>query len=114
MKMTRILGIVVFMACCFAAHAADELSIAREALSDGLWEVARAHASGIITNDEAKLVVLESWAGEGKRDEIAKALGEWKDAKGPAFDYYRAVVASNHVAAAKILKDSGSVAGAAG
>lgn len=109
--MTRILGIVAFMACCFAAYAADELSIAREALRDGLWDVARAHASGIATNDEAKLVVLESWAGEGRRDEIAKALGEWKDAKGPAFDYYRAVVASNHVAAAKILKDGGSVAG---
>ena len=109
--MTRILGIVAFIACCCAARAEDDLSTAREALRDGLWDVARAHASGIATNDEAKLVVLESWAGEGKRDEIAKALAEWKDAKGPAFDYYRAVVASNHVAAAKILKDGGSVAG---
>ena len=109
--MLKALLVATFAMCCFAAHAEDELSIAREALRDGLWDVARAHASGIATNDEAKLVVLESWAGEGKRDEIAKALGGWQDAKGPAFDYYRAIVASNHVAAAKILKDSGSVAG---
>ena len=99
----------VFAATC----AADELLTAREALRDGLWDVARVHASlaGIATNDEAKLVVLESWAGEGRRDEIAKALEGWKDAKGPGFDYYRAVAAGDHASAAKILKSGGSEAG---
>ena len=92
--------------------AADELSVARSALRDGLWGVARAHASGISTNDEAKLVILESWAGEGRRDEIAKALVGWKGAKGPGFDYYRAVAAGDHAAAAKVLKEGKTLAGA--
>jgi len=102
------------MAAVLAATcAADELSVAREALRDGLWDVARVHAaaSGVATNDAAKLVVLDSWAGEGKREEIAKALEEWKDAKGPGFDYYRAIAAGDHDAAARILKDGGSTAG---
>ena len=96
-----------------ATCAADDLSVAREALRDGLWDVARVHAaaSGVATNDAAKLVVLESWAGEGKREEIAKALEEWKDAKGPGFDYYRAIAAGDHDAAARMLKDGGSPAG---
>ena len=109
--MTKVLAIFAFAAALFAAHAADDLSVAREALRDGLWDVARRHAAGADTNDVAKLVVLESWAGEGRRDEIAAALERWKGAKGPTFDYYRAVVASNHVAAAKALKDGGSVEG---
>ncbi|MBO5751375.1 MAG: hypothetical protein J6R80_03110, partial [Kiritimatiellae bacterium] len=38
----------------------DELSTARKALRDGLWNVARMHAGNVITNDAAKLVILES------------------------------------------------------
>ena len=107
------MSVVALAAFAAATCAADELSTAREALRDGLWDVARTHAAaaGIATNDEAKLVVLESWAGEGSRDEIAKALDGWKDAKGPGFDYYRAVVAGDHATAAKILRDGGSDAG---
>ena len=107
------LALAASAALLAATCAADELSVAREALRDGLWDVARTHASaaGIATNDAAKLVVLESWAGEGKREEIAKALEGWKGAKGPGFDYYRAVAAGDHAAAAKILKGGGSVAG---
>lgn len=99
------------MVCLSAAFAADELSVAREALRDGLWGVARAHASNVVTNDEAKLVVLESLAAEGRREEIAKVLEGWKDAKGPGFEYYRAVMAGDHKGAARILADGGSVEG---
>ena len=93
------------LAALFAAVcAADDLSVAREALRDGLWDVARAHASKVATNDVARLVILEAWAGEGKWDEISKALEGWKDAKGDAFAYYRAVSAGDHASAARLLK----------
>ena len=69
--MFRGLGVSLGMAMAVVlnATAADGLSIAKEALRDGLWEIARTHAG---TNDaeEARLIVLESLAGEGKWDEI--------------------------------------------
>ena len=89
---------------------AGEIDIAREALRDGLWSVARTHAEKVDT-DEAKLVVLESLAGEGKWDKIGERLQVWSGVKGVAFDYYRAVVCSNRVEAAAILKAAGSVEG---
>ena len=58
------LAFVLFVAAGRAA-AAEELSIAKEALRDGLWEIARAHA-GTSDTEEARLVVLESLAGEGE------------------------------------------------
>ena len=92
--------------------AADELSIAKEALRDGLWEIARTHA-GTNASDEARLVILESLAGEGKWDEIGKRLSAWKTAKGDGFDYYRAVVKGDHAGAMEILKRGGSSEGLA-
>lgn len=88
----------------------NDLSVAREALRDGLWEVARAHAAPAASAD-GKLIVLESWAGEGKWDEVGKCLKSWQDAKGAGFDYYRAVVAGNHMRALEILKKGGSTEG---
>ena len=90
--------------------AADELSVAKEALRDGLWEIARTHA-GTNGSDEARLVILESLAGEGKWDEIGKRLTTWKTAKGDGFDYYRAVVKGDHAGAMEILKRGGSSEG---
>ena len=90
--------------------AADGLSIAKEALRDGLWEIARAHA-GTNDTEEARLVVLESLAGEGKWDEIGKRLAGWKNAKGDGFDYSRAVAMGDHVGAMGILKRGGSAEG---
>lgn len=92
------------------AAAADGLSIAKEALRDGLWEIARAHA-GTNDTEEARLVVLESLAGEGKWDEIGKRLAGWKNVKGDGFDYYRAVAMGNHAGAMGILKRGGSAEG---
>ena len=89
---------------------ADELSVAKEALRDGLWGIARTHA-GTNTSDEARLVVLESLAGEGKWDEIGTRLSTWKEAKGDGFDYYRAVVKGDHAEAMEILKRGGSSEG---
>ena len=100
----------VFATVALGATAADELSVAKEALRDGLWEIARTHA-GTNSTEEARLVVLESFAGEGKWDEIGRRLADWKNAKGDGFDYYRAVVKGDHAAAMEILKRGGSSEG---
>ena len=68
--------------------------------------MARKHASEE-NSDEAKLIILESYAGEGKWDEIKGALAGWKDAQGKGFDYYRAVIAGEHDNAIAILKTDG-------
>ena len=88
----------------------DDLDVARAALRDGLWDVARAHV-GAATNDESRLVVLESYAGEGRWRDVGEALKEWPDAHGAGFDYYRAVAAGDHDAALKLLKAGGSAEG---
>lgn len=60
-----------------ALLAADELAIARAALRDGLWDVARIHAEKAGDGDEARLVILESFAREGKWKEIVSACKSW-------------------------------------
>ena len=106
----RILTATVLSLLSLALSAADELSVAKEALRDGLWDVARNHAARV-ASDEAKLVILESLSGEGRWDEIGKRLAGWKDVKGAGFDYYRAIVRGDHAAAIKILKEGGSPEG---
>ena len=100
--------------CAFAAVGAgadDGLSVARQALRDGLWELARAHAR-TNASEAAKLIVLESYADEGRWDEVKKALSSWGDGlKSPGFGYYRAMVAGEWDKAAQLLKASGSAAG---
>lgn len=103
MKLSLAIGLLFFA----AAATADELAVSKAALRDGLWTVARTHASSV-TNDEARLVILESYAGEGDWKSIAERLADWKEAKGPGFDYYRAVVKGDHNAAMKLLKDGKS------
>ena len=100
--------------CAFAAVGAgadDGLSVARQALRDGLWELDRAHAR-TNASEAAKLIVLESYADEGRWDEVKKALSSWGDGlKSPGFGYYRAMVAGEWDKAAQLLKASGSAAG---
>lgn len=91
----------------------NDLAVAREALRDGLWKVARAHASKV-PGDAALLVVLESLAGEGDWADVKKALGK-RGAAGDAdaFRYYRAAVDGNRKEAAAILSRSGASEGMA-
>ena len=90
----------------------NELSVAREALRDGLWSVARDHARKAGDTVESRLVQLESWAAEGKWNDVARAVtNTWAAATGAAFDYYRAVVRGDHDAAAKILASEKSPVG---
>ena len=108
--MSKVLTSLLLLSVALGATAGDELSVAKEALRDGLWEIARGHA-GTNDTEEARLIVLESLAGEGKWDEVGERLTAWKDAKGDGFDYYRAIVRGDHAAAMEILKRGGSLEG---
>lgn len=88
---------------------AGELDVARSALRDGLWEVARTHALAA-GGDEAKKVILESYAAEGRWDEVGRMLALWTQAKGPVFDYYRAAAAGDFAKAVSILRAEGATA----
>lgn len=94
--------------CCLAAVSVladeDELALAKAALRDGLWTVARTHAERA-SGDEAKLVVLESYATEGRWPDVLKCLEKWPAASGRAFDYYRAAASNDFVTATKILSE---------
>lgn len=82
------------------------LSVARTALRDGLWEVARLHAR-LDGSLEAKEIILESYALEGKWKEVEKSLAEWgKSADGDAFSYYRAMLAGDYDKALRFLKEA--------
>lgn len=101
------LVLLVLLSC---SAIADELSVVRSALRDGLWETARHHAKDAAAagDAEARLAILESFASEDRWEDIKAALGNWSDAKGAGFDYYRAVVNGDHAAAAKMLADGGT------
>lgn len=75
---------------CALICRAGELDVAKEALRDGLWEIARNHAVKV-EGDEAKLVILESYAREGKWTEILKTLASWAGHSGDGFAYYQAL-----------------------
>ena len=109
--MSKVLIVVsVVMAVGLCSAATNDLSVARQALRDGLWDIARAHAQKV-NSDEAKLVILESLAGEGKWKDIARLLDGWKTLSGDGFDYYRAVTKGDHAAAVALLRKTGTPEG---
>lgn len=73
-----------------ASPAGTELAIAKAALRDGLWSIARRHAEKVET-DEAKLVIVESLAREGDWEGLIKRLVSWGNPAEDAFLYYRAL-----------------------
>lgn len=68
---------------------AVELDLAREALRDGLWDIARTHAERE-TDEDARLIIMESFAREGKWSELTDKLDTWNE-PGDAFAYYGAL-----------------------
>lgn len=107
MKLPFVLSVALLP---FVSAFAGELDIARAALRDGLWSIARQHAQEI-DDDEARLLVLESYAGEGRWEALSDALKEYEDSKGAGFDYYRALAKGDHARAIGILKEIGGVEG---
>lgn len=55
----------VLLAIIFGVTAVSELEVAREALRDGLYDIARRHAFRVET-DEAREIIVETYAREGK------------------------------------------------
>lgn len=101
-----------FALSAFAGQPSD-LDVARAALRDGLWQVARLHAAAA-GGDEARLVILESYASEGRWDDVKAELATAAvPTNSAAFAYYQAVVDNRLAAAAECLKASGSQAGLA-
>ncbi|MBR2920609.1 MAG: hypothetical protein IKC27_04570, partial [Kiritimatiellae bacterium] len=67
----------------------SDLDVAKKALRDNLWEIARIRAANV-DGDEAKVIILESYAHEGKWKEILSQLNSWGNV--PATDpfvFYR-------------------------
>lgn len=103
------------MSLCFAAltGAASELDVAKSALRDGLWQVARTHAEAD-GSEEARLVILESFAAEDRWDAVEAELGKGGSVTNTAaYGYYRAVIDGRFDDAVAKLRESGSEAGLA-
>ena len=80
------------------------ISLAREALRDGLWDIARLYARKD-SSEESKLIVLESYAHEGNWKEIGNILSRWGDSpKGEVYLYYQAMLSGDYESALKHLK----------
>ena len=96
----------VLLAVLFAAHfcRADALSVAKEALRDGLWGIARLNAKKA-PDPEAFGIVLEAYARESKWAELLKELDAHKDAKGDAPYYYRALALAKTLSPEDALKE---------
>ncbi len=103
--------VIFLLAVFWLFGGASDLDVARDALRDGLWEVARNHAMKE-DSDEAKLIILESYASEGKWDEVRRELKD-VESTGCEFDYYRSVVAGDIAGAIVALERGGSISGIA-
>lgn len=92
---------------------ASSLSVAKSALRDGLWQVARTNAEAD-GSDEARLVILESYAAEDRWDAVEAELAKGGSVTNTAaYGYYRAVIDGRFDDAVAKLRESGSEAGAA-
>lgn len=90
-KRIAFIAFAVAFGTALLAHA-DEIDIAREALRDGLWEVARNHASRAgIGKLESRAVIVESYAREGKWKELLDAMASWDESNEDVLVYYRAL-----------------------
>ena len=103
---------VAVCACSLFALAAGDLDVARQALSDGVWETALSSADYAATNaadrTSARLVALEALARLGRDDEIDRRLFAWSDETDEHFRFWRArarVRAGEYAAAVDMLEE---------
>ena len=95
--MRCLVSILALLLATALGAATDDLSVARRALGDGLWQLAAKHAASAAASaatpdarDLARLVQLEALAGAGLIDEMLARLQAWPDAKDEGFRYWRA------------------------
>ncbi|MBO7207808.1 MAG: tetratricopeptide repeat protein [Kiritimatiellae bacterium] len=89
----RVLPLILFFSTLLMFTGAfaevSDLDVAKKALRDNLWEIARMRATKV-DNDEAKAIILESYAHEGKWKEILSALDSWGEVPSTdIFVFYR-------------------------
>ena len=88
--MKRLPVIVAAIALAGSLFAQDELSLARAALRDSLWEIARSHAAKA-GGEDARMVALESLAREGKLAAIPEFLRPLGGDESEGERYYHAL-----------------------
>lgn len=84
-----------------------DIDVAKAALRDGLWEIARNNVLGD-ESEEARLVVLESYAKEANWSEVLHNLIEWGYPEGESFRLYQATALlklGEHSQAEELLKN---------
>ena len=82
------LAALVIAATVFAD---EELELARQALRDGVWAVARNHALRSGQEESGRLLVLESYARESRWQDMLATLASWGNPDGEGFLCYRAM-----------------------
>ncbi len=85
--MRKLLLVSLFLAS--ATFAAENASVARAALRDGLWSIARLHTTEL-PQKEARLVTLETYANEQRWQDILNEMDAWGVVTNPGFAFYRA------------------------
>ena len=91
-RLARCTAAVALVSLVSLSLCAEEIDIAKEALRDGLWDVARAHALRAGESvPESRDVIIESYAREGKWDELLKVLDKSEDLGQERLVYYRAL-----------------------
>ncbi len=86
------LSLSLFLSLSLLPLFGEEMDVARQALRDGLWEVARSHALRAGEGrTESRAVIVESYAREGKWEDVVSALEKWGNPAGESFVYYRAL-----------------------
>ena len=111
MSAGRTIAALLCAACAVCAGFCGELDVARAALRDGLWDVARKHAA-LAGGDDAKLAAVESYLREKRWDDALKAL-DGVENPGAFARFYKAFALSRlsrHKEALAVL-DAGAPAG---
>ena len=81
-------------AAIFGGVRADDLEVAKSALRDGLWDIARVHAAKAAPasgTDEARIIELESYARDGRWGDVLAALASRVEGLSEEEKYYRAL-----------------------
>ncbi|MBR0198428.1 MAG: tetratricopeptide repeat protein [Kiritimatiellae bacterium] len=103
----KTISIVLMLVLSISILRADELQIAKEALRDGLWDVARSHAEKL-ESDEARLVILEAYSKEKRWNDVLASLDKWRSEgkvdSADAFIYYRALALAENNETGKAKK----------
>lgn len=89
-RMRVVPSYILFAAACAFAPAfagASDIDIARKALRDNLWEIARIRASKA-EGEDSRIIILESYAREGKWKEILDSIASWGSPPGDVYVFY--------------------------